>query len=84
MAHLIKIGNSQGIRIPKTIIEQSHLNDAELQLKVVEEGLLVIPARRARQGWKESIDKVLATQHGVDVDDEWLDATLTSDADLEW
>ena len=84
MANLIKIGNSQGIRIPKTIIEQSHLEGVELQLRVVEEGLLVVPAQRARHGWKESIDKALATQGEEDADDEWLDATLTSDDDLEW
>ncbi|MDH5613176.1 MAG: AbrB/MazE/SpoVT family DNA-binding domain-containing protein [Gammaproteobacteria bacterium] len=84
MAHLIKIGNSQGIRIPKSIIEQSHLDGVELQLRVVEEGLLVIPAQHARYGWKESIDKALATQGEVIEDKEWLDATLTSDEDLEW
>lgn len=54
MTHLIQIGNSQGIRIPKTIIQQARLMDAELMLTVVPEGLLITPVRRQqypRAGW---------------------------------
>ena len=33
MTTLIKIGNSQGVRIPKAIIEQAHLIDKNLEFK---------------------------------------------------
>jgi len=56
MAHLIRIGNSQGIRIPKPIIEQAELEDKELVFKVVEESLLIQPVSKARQGWAEAIE----------------------------
>ena len=84
MTHLVKIGNSQGIRIPKPLVEQAQLEGRELKLKVVSNGLLVTPNKRAREGWKESIEAAIAT-HGVEaIDSEWLDATLTSDEELEW
>ncbi len=84
MVHLVKIGNSQGIRIPKPLVEQAQLEGKELKLQVVSNGLLVTPNNRAREGWKESIEAAIAT-HGVEViDNAWLDATLTSDEELEW
>lgn len=84
MTHLVKIGNSHGIRIPKPLIEQAHLEGKELKLQVVDDGLLITPSTMAREGWKESIESVIAT-HGVEeIDNEWLDATLTSDEELEW
>ena len=33
MAHLVKIGNSQGIRIPKPLVEQAQLEGKELKLQ---------------------------------------------------
>lgn len=84
MAHLVKIGNSQGIRIPKPFVEQARLEGRELKLQVVSNGLLVTPNKRAREGWKEAIEAAIAV-HGVEaIDSEWLDATLTSDEELGW
>lgn len=84
MTHLVKIGNSQGIRIPKPFIEQAHLSGSELKLEVTEHGLLIAPIVAPRQGWKESIQTTLST-HGTEVlDQEWLNADLTDDSDLEW
>ena len=37
--HLVKIGNSQGIRIPKPLILQAHLENVDLELEVLENGL---------------------------------------------
>lgn len=33
MAHLIKIGNSQGIRIPQALIKQANLQDRDMTTK---------------------------------------------------
>jgi len=84
MVHLVKIGNSQGIRIPKPLVEQARLEGKELKLQLVSEGLLITPEKEARDGWKEAIEGVIAV-HGQEVlDSEWLDAPLTSDDELEW
>ena len=84
MTHLVKIGNSQGIRIPKTIIKQSNFEGKELKLQLVSNGLLITPKKRVRDGWKESIDKLLKSQKAEKIDHDWLDAKLTTDEDLEW
>ena len=84
MTHLVKIGNSQGIRIPKPIIEQAHLVGKELKLKVVKEGLLIAPKKRPREGWEQAIKEVLETRGTEKVDNEWLDANLITNENLEW
>ena len=84
MAHLVKIGNSQGIRIPKPLIQQAHLEGKELDIQVVNQGILVTPSRKPRENWKKDIETILATNGTEATDSEWLDASLTSDDDLEW
>lgn len=84
MTHLIKIGNSQGIRIPKPFIEQAHLSGSELKLEITDHGLLITPITAPRQGWKKSIQTILSTHDAEDIDQEWLNADLTDDNDLEW
>ena len=84
MAHLIKIGNSQGIRIPKPLIQQAHLEGKELDIQVVNHGILVTPSKKPREGWEKAIETIIASEGSEVTDDEWLDATLTSDDDLEW
>ncbi len=84
MTTLIRIGNSQGIRIPKAIIEQAKLDDKELEFKVIDEGLLIKPVKKPRQGWKEKFDNALESSALNETDQEWLNAPLTTDEDWEW
>ena len=55
MAHIIKIGNSQGIRIPKPIVAIANLENQELDFIILNEGLLIAPEKKSRIGWQ--IDK---------------------------
>ena len=84
MAHLVKIGNSQGIRIPKPLVEQAQLEGKELELQLVNDGLLISPKKDARECWKEEIEQIIASQGKEVIDVDWLDLPLTSDDDLEW
>ena len=52
MAKIIKIGNSQGIRIPKPIIVLSELEDKDLKFVVMDSGLLITPQKKVRVGWQ--------------------------------
>jgi antitoxin MazE len=63
MAKIIKIGNSQGIRIPKPIIALANLENIELDFVVLDSGLLITPDKKARVGWKNNIkpDELTAT-----------------------
>ena len=67
MAKIIKIGNSQGIRIPKPIIALANLENIELDFVVLDSGLLITPDRKARIGWKNNTNQVELT-----ADWEWL------------
>jgi antitoxin MazE len=84
MTTLIRIGNSQGIRIPKAIIEQARLEDKQLEFKVIDDGLLIQPVKKNREGWKEQFDKALKSQESSEVDQEWLAAPLVDEEDWEW
>ncbi|WP_416678745.1 AbrB/MazE/SpoVT family DNA-binding domain-containing protein [Candidatus Pseudothioglobus sp. Uisw_016] len=63
MAKIIKIGNSQGIRIPKPIIALANLENIELDFVVLDSGLLITPDKKARVGWTNNIkqDQLTAT-----------------------
>lgn len=63
MAKIIKIGNSQGIRIPKPIIALANLENIELDFVVLDSGLLITPDKKARVGWENNIkqDQLTAT-----------------------
>jgi antitoxin MazE len=67
MTMLIKIGNSQGVRIPKAIIKQAHLENSPLEFEVTAQGLLLKPAKRKpREGWAEQIQQALREDPTLD------------------
>jgi len=85
MPNLIRIGNSRGVRIPKTLIQQAGLEDQALEFALLEEGLLIKPVRsRPRQNWEQLIQEALQTHGDEAMDTEWLNAPLTDDSDWEW
>jgi antitoxin MazE len=50
---LVRIGNSRGVRIPKPLIEQAGLEE-EVELRVVESGLIVESAQKPRSNWADA------------------------------
>ncbi len=82
MTTLTKIGNSQGIRIPKPLIQQAHLENANLELEVLENGLLIRPVNNtSRDSWKKNIKKVMLKNEGLQ--DEAVLEDFLNDNDLE-
>ena len=76
---LVRIGNSRGVRIPKPILQQVGLED-EVELLVVENGIVIRAAGSPRAGWAEAAR--LAHERG---DDGLLDEpTPTRFDDTEW
>jgi len=76
---IVRIGNSQGVRLPKLLIEQAGLGE-EVELRA-EAGQIVIAApRTARAGWAEaareahavSDDRLLDTAAARFDEDEWV------------
>ena len=54
--NLIKIGNSQGVRLPKILIEQCGFGE-EIELEVKGDALVLRPSRPVREGWDEDFAK---------------------------
>lgn len=52
-ARVIKIGNSQGLRIPKPILEQTGITN-EVEIKVLKDQIVIQPIKSTRQGWEEA------------------------------
>lgn len=76
---LVSIGNSQGIRIPKPLIEEAGLT-TEVEVRVEKDSLVVRSARKAREGWAEAFKAVADAG-----EDELLDPeTLTDWDESEW
>jgi len=49
-ARVTKIGNSQGLRIPKPILEQTGIRD-DVEIEVEKNQIIIRPIQRVRDGW---------------------------------
>lgn len=55
---LIQIGNSQGVRIPKALLQQYGL-EGQVELSLLPQGLLITPAaKQPRADWRGKFDRV--------------------------
>ena len=45
-AQLVKWGNIQAVRIPKTVLEQAHMQEGEGELEIRVEGKVALPLSR--------------------------------------
>ena len=75
---LIKIGNSRGIRIPHTILQQVKIKD-ELEMEVLDEKLVLKPVKKARRGWDKAFMKMHQQKDDHLIIDDRIDLT-----DEEW
>jgi antitoxin MazE len=80
---IIRIGNSQGVRIPKLYLQQTGLGE-EVELEVQDGEIVIRSTEHPRQGWAEAF-RAMAKQG----DDELLDEGVTNQsswdkAEWEW
>lgn len=76
---LVRIGNSQGIRIPRVVVEQTGL-EGELELEVRDRQLVVRPKSR-RAGWEDRFREMARRRDDRPL---WPEAALTSFDKKEW
>ena len=80
---IIKIGNSQGIRIPKVILDQTGLHD-EVEIQVDGECLIIQSSRKPRAGWEESFAKMAVRRDDILLDSmDEIDHSFDKD-EWEW
>ncbi|MCI0335685.1 MAG: AbrB/MazE/SpoVT family DNA-binding domain-containing protein [Planctomycetes bacterium] len=77
---IVRIGNSQGVRIPKPLLDKSGL-EGEVDIQARRDSLVIRAARKPRQGWSKAFRAM--SQQG---DDRLIDdvPNLSSWDEDEW
>jgi antitoxin MazE len=76
---VVKIGNSQGIRIPKALLEQSGIG-SDIEIEVQNQSLVIRSVKQPRLGWSDAFAEM-----AVQGDDALLDESLNTEWDqTEW
>ena len=78
---IIRIGNSQGIRIPKILLEQSGIH-TEVEIEVEGDHLTIRPMSQLRLGWDKAFTDMSEQQDDVLFDD--VNATDWDQVEWEW
>lgn len=71
-ARIIKIGNSQGIRIPKPLLKQIGIG-TDVELEVEDKRIIILPVSNPRENWDEAFKQMASNGD---------DALLIDDQDL--
>jgi antitoxin MazE len=79
-SRIVRVGNSQGIRIPKTMLEQSGILE-NVEIEVKNNQIVITAATKARAGWSEAFAQMVITgdeEPILDVQNSW------DDTEWEW
>jgi antitoxin MazE len=82
-AKIIKIGNSQGIRIPKLFLEQTNLGD-EVELEAQDDQIIIRPVTYPRQGWGEAFRAMAERGDDQLLDDDLIGQSQWDQEEWEW
>jgi antitoxin MazE len=82
-ARIVRIGNSHGIRIPKSILEATGLSD-EVELEVGEDRLVVRAVRRPREGWEARFASMAEAGDDRLLDAEVIETSSWDEDEWEW
>jgi len=78
---IVKIGNSQGIRIPKPLLEQTGLR-GEVEIQAADNALVIRPARKPRAGWAAAFEEMARRGDDALLDD--VPPTLSQWDEDQW
>jgi antitoxin MazE len=82
-AKIIKIGNSQGIRIPKLFLEQTQLGE-EVEIEVQDDQIIIRPVTYPRQGWDETFQAMAESGDDRLLDDDLTGLTQWDQEEWQW
>lgn len=80
---IIRIGNSQGIRIPKLYLQQTGL-DEEVELDVQDKEIVIRSAGHPRQGWAEAFSTMAERGDDQLLDKESNNQSGWDEAEWQW
>ncbi|MBA4406401.1 AbrB/MazE/SpoVT family DNA-binding domain-containing protein [bacterium] len=79
---VVKIGNSRGIRIPKSLIDESGLK-SEVDLEVIDGQIIIKSISRSRESWDSAFKKMAKNKDDILLDSVTLAQQSTWDKE-EW
>lgn len=80
---IIRIGNSQGVRIPKPLLQQSGLGE-EVELEVQDGKIILRSAEAPRSGWAEAFRSMAARGDDVLLDADSISTTEWDEDEWQW
>ena len=81
--NIVQIGNSKGIRLPKSVLEQCHLKDS-VELLVEGNVLTVRPIHAPRSGWSEAFSDMARNNDDKPLDVDTGLATEWDESEWRW
>jgi len=83
VTRIVQIGNSKGIRIPKTLLQQTGLS-GEVEISAENGALVIRPARKPRAGWAEAFRKMARRGDDALLDPDAPSLTEWDKDEWEW
>ena len=80
---IVKIGNSQGIRIPKPVLEQLGFVE-EVELEILSDQLVVRSSHLPRQNWEEQFKTMAAAGDDKLLDEETISLSAWDESEWVW
>lgn len=80
---IVKIGNSQGIRIPKVLLEQVNFGE-DVELTVQEDRIVIRPAFPVRHRWEEAFQAMAEGGDDTLLNGDELLLTAWDEEEWEW
>ncbi len=81
-ADIIRIGNSQGVRIPKPVLEQCGFRES-VEMEVRDGRLVISPSEAPRKGWNEAFREMAEAGDDTPLLEE-VPASEWDDEEWEW
>lgn len=80
---IVRIGNSQGIRIPKPLLEETGLR-GEVEISVYDGSLIITRARKPRAGWAIAFRTMAERGDDALLDERVPSSTSWDEEEWEW
>lgn len=80
---IVRIGNSKGIRLPKSLLEQYNMKD-EVLLETKKNAVVIRPLENPRAGWEESYKSMRSRGDDRLLDKETIVETEWDEEEWRW
>ncbi len=80
---IVRIGNSQGVRIPKPLIDQAGLS-GEVEITVQDGSLVIKSVEKPRAGWTTAFEAMARLGDDTPIDEGLSSLTSWDEDEWEW